>query len=141
MKNVYVFCIFFLLLFVSGCDYFACYRFVVINDTSHKLVIKTSEKINDNGFYFSDSIHAVQKGEKIEFVQDLGLCNKHYIPDDNYISEDVIPNTSKFDIFVDGELKRTLRLRLNWEYEPKTQEGIYTLHITPEMLDEKSKIR
>jgi hypothetical protein len=132
IKNI-LYC--FLLLSFSSCDYFACYRFVVINNTNHELLIKTSAKIYDNGFYFSDSIHTIKQGEKIEFVQDLGLCNRYYIPDDSYLPEDIIPKTSKFDIFVDWESKSYLRLRTNWEYESKTQEGTYTLHIVPEILE------
>ncbi|GHT62555.1 hypothetical protein AGMMS50239_16200 [Bacteroidia bacterium] len=131
MKKINIFCICFLLLLFSGCDYFACYRFVVINNTDHEVVIKTSAKISDNGFYFADSIHTIKPGRKVEFFQDLGLCNKSYIPEDSYAVEDTIPKTSIFDVFVDGELNRTLRLRLNWEYESKTQVGIYTLRITP----------
>jgi hypothetical protein len=130
-KKINIFCIFFLLLLLSGCDYFACYRFVVINNTGHEVVIKTSAKNYDNGFYFVDSIHTIKPRENVDFFQDLGLCNKSYVPEDSYAVEDTIPKTSKFDIFVDGELNRTLRLRLNWEYESKTQVGIYTLHITP----------
>jgi hypothetical protein len=130
-----------LMLLFSSCDYFACYRFIVINDTNHKLVIKTSTKIYDNGFFFSDSIHLIKQGEKIEFIQNLGLCNKHYIPEDSYILEDTIPKTSKFDIYVNEKLERTLNLRLIWEYESKTQEGIYTLHVTPKILEEESETR
>jgi hypothetical protein len=136
MKNIQIFCIFFLLLLFSSCDYFACYRFVVKNNTNYQIVIKTSAKIYDNGFYFSDSIHAIRHGEEVDFFQDLGVCNKSYIPEDNYTIEDTVPSSSKFDIFVNGELKNHLRLRLNWEYEHKTQVGTYTLRITPEILDE-----
>jgi hypothetical protein len=141
MKKINVFCISFLFLLFPSCDYFAYYRFVVINDAEHELVIKTSAKISDNGFYFSDSIHTIQKGEKVEFYQDLGLCNKHYVPEDSYTAEDTIPRTSKFDIFVDEEVKSNLRLRFNWEYESKSQVGIYTLHITPAILDKNDETR
>jgi hypothetical protein len=137
MRNIYIFCIFFLLLLVSSCDYFASYHFVVINSTNHKIVIKTSAKIYDNGFYFSDSIHTIKQNGKIEFTQDLGLCNKSYIPEDSFMQGDTIPKTSKFDIFIDGELKTALRLRLNWVYEAKTHSGIYTLNITPTSLTEE----
>jgi hypothetical protein len=120
----------------SSCDYFACYRFIIINDTNYDLLIKTSTKVYDNGFYFSDSIHVVKQGEKIEFFQDLGVCSKHYIPDDIYNVEDIIPETSMFDMYIDGRIQQTLRLRLNWMYESRKQEGIYTLHIIPEYLEE-----
>jgi hypothetical protein len=141
MKNIYAVCIFFLLSLFSSCDYFACYRFVVINDTNRDVTIKTSVKIYDNGFYFSDSIHLIKQGEKIEFIQDLGTCNKYYTPEDSYILEDNVPSVSKFDIFVDDELQRTLRLRLNWEYESKIREGAYVLHITSEILEKNDETR
>jgi hypothetical protein len=129
MKNIYSFNLIFLLL--SSCDYFASYDFIVINDTNYDLIIKTSAKIYDNGFHFPDSVHVIKQGERMSFVQDLGPCGRHYIPDDIYIAEDTIPKTSKFDMYIDGKLQRTLRLRLNWKYKSKKQAGIYTLHVTP----------
>jgi len=137
MKNIKHICIFSLIfLFFSGCDYFACYRFVVINDTNYDLIIKTSTKIHDNGFYFSDSVHVIKQGEEKEFVQDLGVCSKHYIPEDIYAGEDIIPQLSKFDMYVDDiKIQDTWRLRVNWRYESRKQEGIYTLHVIPEYLE------
>jgi hypothetical protein len=135
MKYICTVSLFFLLF--SSCDYFANYRFIVVNNTNYDLVIKTSTKIYDNGFNFPDSIHVVKPGEKIEFWQDLGVCGKHYIPDDIYVAEDTIPKTSKFDMYIDGELQRALRLRSNWRYENRKQEGSYTLYIIPEYLEKK----
>ena len=135
IKNICAFNLIFLLF--SSCDYFACYRFIVINNTNYDLVIKTSTKIYDNGFNFPDSIHVVKQGERIEFLQDLGVCSKHYIPDDIYITEDIIPKTSKFDMYIDGELQKTLRLRSNWGFDNRKQEGIYTLHVTHEHLEKR----
>jgi hypothetical protein len=124
MKYIYISLVF---LLFSSCDYFACYNFIVINDTNYDLIIKTSTQIYDNGFYFPDSIHVIKQGKKMSFIQDLGICDKHYIPDDIYATEDTIPKNSKFDIYIDGELHKTLRLRLNWKYEGREQEGIYCL--------------
>jgi hypothetical protein len=52
MKNIntlYIFLLFFLL---SSCDYFACYQFVITNDTNNKVEIKTSEKNMTMDFIF-----------------------------------------------------------------------------------------
>ena len=124
----------FVLLF-SSCDYFVYYRFIIINDTTHDLVIKTSSRINDNEFYFSDTIHIVKSGKQIEFHQDFGIRGKNFIPDDLYLLEDTIPNVSKFDIYVNGKLQRKLRLREYWNYESMVREGKYTLHVVTENLE------
>jgi hypothetical protein len=133
MKKICTFSI--ICLLFSGCDYFASYHFVVTNDTNYKIVIKTSAKVYDNGFYFSDSVHVLKYGNTVEFDQDLGVCGKYYVPEDIYIGEDIIPEISKFDIYADGKLQKTLRLRSNWEYEGRRQVGVYTLRITPECLE------
>jgi len=134
MKNILV--LSFILLFTS-CDPVVFYRFIIINETDNNLVIKTSTKIYDNGFHFPDSIHVVKKGDKIEFFQELGICNIHYIPDDIYMAEDTIPKTSKFDMYINGELQKALRLRANWEFVNKKLEGIYSLHVTVEDVEKK----
>lgn len=129
MKTIKIFCICFLLLSFLSCDYWASYCFVIKNNTNNEMIIKTSTEMYDNRFYLPDSIYTIKQGAEITFFQDLGICSKHYIPTDDFLQEDTIPKVSQFDIYVNGELRNTLRLRSNWEYKSKEQTGIYILRV------------
>lgn len=124
-----------LILLATGCDYFENSDFRVINESSKPIVIKTIIDTYDHGVRFNDSIHSVPPGEIIEFHQDLGLTGKNNIPPDYYEPLDTIPPVTRFDIFVDGKLYDTLRLRQFWRFSAREQVGTYTLTITEELLD------
>jgi len=135
MKYFKYISVFFALIVFSSCDYTACNRYIIINDTNSDLVIKTNIQTLHIGLHFSDTIHIVESKKQIKFSQDLGICGKKYIPGDIYHIKDSVPFTSKFDMYIDRKLQNELRLRSNWEYIAKEREGIYTLHITTELLE------
>lgn len=127
---------FFLTLLFSSCDYLYNYDFEIINETEHEVIIKTSINPVHYGLLLSDSIYRIKQGEKLVFVEQAGICGKHYVPEDYYTPEDSIPPAPKFDIFINDTLTNNLRLRSNWVYQATERTGTYTLKITPEILNE-----
>jgi|GEM_PF-6546142 hypothetical protein len=124
-----------ILILATGCDYFENSDFRVINESSKAIVIKTIIDPDDHGIRFNDSIHSVPSGGDIEFHQGRGLTGKNDIPPDYYEPLDTIPPVTRFDIFVDGKLYDTLRLRQFWKFSAREQVGTYTLTITEELLN------
>jgi len=129
-----------IVLILQSCDYVAWDKFVVINNTENVVVIKIPQNTQnrDNGFHFkeNDTVQIIEPGGKKDFFQSLGPCNANYVAKDSYYEDDTIPNISRFDIFIDGKLYNSLRLRSNWEFVSDGMVGTYTLKITPDILEE-----
>jgi hypothetical protein len=121
---------------LASCDYSETCDYVILNKTSDTIEIKTIIGYYDNGIDFYDSIHRIIPGEKLNFLQDLGLCGSNYYPPDYFSLNDTIPPVTRFDIFISDKLFDTLRLRKFWIHSSRKQIGTYTLTITQELIDE-----
>jgi hypothetical protein len=133
MKNFYYLLIGILLL---GCDYYQSSNYVIENKLNHPIVLKTSSGFNDNGLFFNDTIHRINPGDKLNFIQDRGNCGRSFTPPDYYDSNDTIPPASKFEIYIKDKLMDTLKTRSFWDFSSRKRVGIYKLDLTPGLLEE-----
>ena len=136
MKQIIVLTCIFLIVMFTSCDYLVNYDYIIVNETTGDIVIKTIIKPYDKGINFSDSVHVVKSGEKKIFIQDMGHNGKKYVPEDRYTLEDIIPPVTRFDVYVEGIIRNELRLRKYWEYTAVTHVGTYKLRVTDSLLDE-----
>ena len=135
MKQIIVLTTIFLIVMFTSCDYLIHCDYIIVNETTGDIVIKTIIKPYDKGISFSDSVHVVKSGEKKIFTQGLGHNKKKYTPEDRFTPEDIIPPATKFDMYVGGIIRNELRLRKYWEYTAVTHLGTYKLRVTDSLID------
>ncbi|MDL2243440.1 hypothetical protein LJB84_01165 [Bacteroidales bacterium OttesenSCG-928-J19] len=138
MKNIIQLAI--LILFsisLESCDFFESRDFIIINKTDSEIIIKTAK--GSDCIYYADSIHIIEPNKQIKFYEDMGICGRNYYPDDYFKSEELLPPSNKFDIYIsDILIKQEIRLRPNWTFKSEKQVGIYTLEITNELLSNQT---